>query len=154
MSVSVDIAALHASRDRMIVALADEGVRPAEIAQKLEISAGIVYSALRAARRNGAPIPLFSRGPVSAGESRHGRALKAEGDLRRPEHAAPRPPAEHPACEATWTAGDDDVLRTLVRRGVRLTAIAAQMRKPYRLVIAAGERLGLFEPREPRRIAS
>lgn len=135
------------ARDYQIIALAQERIPPREIAIKLDISAGTIYHVLKKARAGGIDIPSFAGEvtPAPAGSRPvfGGRSLQPQASLRRPEHARPR--IEEPeAPRIRWTDADDEQLRDLARRGVPLTRMAAFLRKPYRMVIEAAERLQLM----------
>lgn len=49
--------------DRSIIDLAKQGVPPRDICHQLQIDAGVVYARLRAARKRGEDIPLFTTRP-------------------------------------------------------------------------------------------
>lgn len=143
-----------------IVALAQERTKPADIAEELGVTVDTVYARLRAVRLSGIEIPNFTGGrekssqPTAIGAGPR-RPVLPEAQLRNPQFARPRPEPETIVPVAPiWTANDDAELRRLHGRGNGVTRIAALMRKPYRLVIEAAERLGLYEARRQERITS
>ncbi len=135
------------ARDYKITALAQERVPPREIAIRLDLSESTVYGVLKKARAGGIDIPSFAgkAAPSPAGSRLQfgGRSLQPQASLRRPEHARPRIDEEE-APRVHWTEADDEQLRDLARGGVPLTRMAAFLRKPYRVVIEAAERLQLM----------
>lgn len=129
--------AARGARDREIVRMAIEGLPPRTIHARLEgtVSINTVTLVLVNARKAGEPVPRFGSGGAAGKPDGAGKPRRLPPRGRR----APEPPPSDP----DMTAEDDALLISLVGRRVGLTAIAARMRKPYRVLVAAMERLGL-----------
>ncbi|MCX5495762.1 hypothetical protein OSH11_13695 [Kaistia dalseonensis] len=120
------------ARDAEIVEHALAGRPPVVIAETMRISIETIYGVLRKARSSGIAVPAFARRPPGDEPRRFGPVRRMQATLH--DRGAERP----------WAEGDDAQLASLLRRGVRLTSVAAMMRQPYGVIFAAAGRLGLL----------
>ena len=120
------------ARNRRIVEMAVAGIPPREIRIALEetVTVELITLVLSRARREGQVIPRFP--PIG----------KPRGS---------KPPAV-PTPAATLTPEDEALLTDRAARGVGLTRIAAEIRKPYRTIADAMDRLRLLRAREGRAV--
>lgn len=111
-------------RNRRIVEMAMSGIPPREIRIALggEITAELITLILTNARKEGYAIPRFP--PIG-----------------KPRDSAPKP-AKSPRVESL-TPEDEALLKDRAARGIGLTSIAAEIRKPYRMIAEAMDRLKL-----------
>lgn len=105
-----------------IIDLALDGVRPVQIAQRLGCSHFLARVTVANARNDGIPIPYFRENKPSP-------------------KAMPQP--EPKPSPSALTDDEEARIVELAKRGVGLTAIAAQLRRPYAMVTEAMDRLGV-----------
>jgi hypothetical protein len=130
-----------AVRDRHIVELAFQGNSPTAIHILLgrRVSVNVISNVLTRAKKAGVKVPGFR-----SGTKRLGKGQSTLGEYTKPgnEPAAGERSVRSVGADR-MTPEDDRRLIDLVGRGVRLTAVAAHLRKPYRTINDAMLRLGL-----------
>lgn len=121
-----------------VVTLARAGNPPRQISARTGLSIDAVYKRLARARDLAISVPSFQG---LGAQSTDGKP-RERGPL---DHEDKKPRTDRPdaGAEPDWSADDDARLANLLGRGIRLTAVGAHMRRPYRDIIRAAERLGL-----------